>query len=142
MTFKLPKQQRLRQKSDRDCSVPVFAALTGISEDKLCLDVPLAAMGLVSVDQWKNWLRKRGFQVSERDGCPVDLLPCAHLVATHPPRDLTDFHWIYRDGDGDVHDPSEVSLAMPADDPRMRNLSLYSLHQLTLSISRASTIRR
>jgi hypothetical protein len=45
MTFKLPKPQMLRQESDRDCSVPVFAALAGVSETKVLKDLPHAALG-------------------------------------------------------------------------------------------------
>jgi hypothetical protein len=139
MTFKLPKPQKLRQGSERDCSVPVFAALAGVSEDQVRRDLPRSHSGQVSVLEWMTWLEKKGLPVLKRDGCPSDIVPCAHLVASHPPRDHTDFHWIYRDADGDVHDPSPVFEAMPADDPRMRDLSLYTQQVLTISVSNPLT---
>lgn len=132
--LQLPKQQRLQQTSDRDCSVPVFAALTGLSDDEIRRDLPNAALGQVSVSEWMAWLHEKGRNPLKRDGCLTDFLPCAHLVATHEPRDRSDFHWIYRDSDGDVHDPSPVVAAMPADDPRMKNLTDYHHCELTLSV--------
>jgi hypothetical protein len=134
--FKFPKQQKLRQQTDRDCSVPVFAALTGISETEICRDLPLAPQQGVTVDGWMAWLSQRGLDPLKRDGCPVDIVPCAHLVGPTHPRSLTHFHWIYRDEDGDVHDPDPSYAAMPADDPRMRELSLYGTKELTISVSR------
>jgi len=134
MAFNLPKQQRLRQELERACSVPVFAVLAGVSEDKVCRDLPGAALGQVTVQEWISWLEKRSLRVLKRDGWPTDIVPCAHLVATRQPRDERDFHWVYRDADGDVHDPSPMFEAMPADDPRMRNLSLYAEKVLTLAI--------
>jgi hypothetical protein len=135
MSLDLPKTQKLRQGSERDCSVPVFAALAGVSEDEVRRDLPKAALGQATVQQWIHWLERKGFEVLKRDGCPTDAVPCAHLVALHQPRSKQDFHWIYRDADGDVHDPSPVFEAMPADDPRMRNLSAYTEKVLTLSLS-------
>ncbi len=136
--FKLPKTQELQQESERGCSVPVFARLAGVSEDEVRRDLPEAELGQVSVAGWVAWLEKRGFKVLKRDGCPTDILPCAHLVGPDNPRDARDFHWVYRDGDGDVHDPSSVPRAVPADDARMRNLDLYGRKELTLSVSRLS----
>jgi hypothetical protein len=138
MAIHLPKTQRLRQELERDCSVPVFAELTGVSSDEILRDFPHATIGRVTVEQWKAWLEKRGLTVVERDGCPSDIVPCVHLVATHEPRDNTDFHWIYRDEDGDVHDPSPVSGAVPADDPTMRDLTYYRGKILTLSVLKSS----
>jgi len=138
MSFKLPKPQKLRQESERGCAVPVFASLAGLSEDEVRRDLPQASLGRVSIIQWENWLKKRGFNVLRRDGAPTDILPCVHLVAPHPPRDITDFHWIYRDADGDVHDPSPAFEAMPADDLRMKNLSVYDKAELTLSVTSSS----
>jgi hypothetical protein len=97
MDFKLPKPQMLRQKSERDCSVPVFASLVGITEEEVLRDIPEAALGQVTVDGWKIWLRGRDFDVLQRDGCPSDILPCAHLVSLPIPSSKEDFHWIYRD---------------------------------------------
>jgi hypothetical protein len=88
-----------------------------VSETKVLKDLPDAALGQVSVLEWMDWLEAQGLSALKRDGCPSDIVPCAHLVASHPPRDHTDFHWIYRDADGDVHDPSPVFEAMSADDP-------------------------
>jgi hypothetical protein len=125
----------LRQESDHDCSVPAFATLTRISESEIRKDLPKAVLGQVTVFQWMSWLEKRGFEVLRREGCPSDIVPCVHLVAPHQPYNEQDFHWVYRDADGDVHDPSPVFEAMPADDPRMRNLSVYANAVMTLSIS-------
>ena len=135
MSIKLPKPQMLRQQAERDCSVPVFAAVAGVSEDNVRRDFPEAAVGGVSVLDWVHWLERQGFVVLNRSGCPDDVVPCVHLVATHEPRGPDDFHWIYRDLDGDVHDPSPVFQFMPADDPRMRDLSVYAEKVLTLCVS-------
>jgi len=132
--FKLPKAQLLTQKHERDCGVCVFAALAGVSEEDVLADFPDANLGTVTVEGWQEWLESKGMIVVRREGCPVDAFPCAHLVANvmNSPRDA---HWILRDADGDVHDPSPVMMYMPADDERMRNLSMYSLKILTLSVS-------
>lgn len=138
MAFNFRKGKKLRQESARDCSVPVFACLARVSEEEVRQDLPEAVLGLVSVSQWENWLKEKGFQVLRRDGCPADIVPCAHLVAEGPPRDRTDFHWVYRDADGNVRDPSPAYTCMPPDDPRMRDLSAYERHELTLSVSSPS----
>ena len=136
MTFKLPKQQKLRQETERGCSVPVFAALAGVSEDEVRRDLPDAELGLVDVVRWESWLATKGFKIQERDGGPADIAPCVHLVAPHRPRDKYDFHWVYRDEEGDVHDPSPVYAALGADDPRMKSLSVYGGNVvLTISVS-------
>ena len=132
--FKLPKPQMLRQRFDRDCGAVVFARLAGVSYEELCNDLPEAHLGTVSVDGWMAWLAQRGFKVVKQQGCPDGIVPCAHLVAPVDHRDYC--HWVYRDSDGDIHDPSPTCAAMPADDPRMRNLSLYECKVLTLSVSR------
>ena len=85
------------------------------------------------MNEWIEWLEGRGFTVRKREGCPDDIAPCAHLVA-HLPQSGSDFHWVYRDAEGDVHDPSPVSTCMGADDPRMRNLNFYETKQLTISV--------
>lgn len=131
--LKSPKPQKLHQKSERDCGVCVFAELAGVSEEEVCGDLPDAHLGTVSVDGWKQWLQEKGFTVLQREGCPDDIVPCAHLVA-HVMYSPNDAHWVYRDSDGDVHDPSEDFV--PADDQRMRNLLFYSEKILTLSLSR------
>jgi hypothetical protein len=136
IAFKLPKQQELRQESDRACSVPVFARLTGVAEDQLLSELPQASDGDISVNQWITWLEGLGFTVLGRDGGPDDIVPCAHLVGPHTPRSPKDCHWIYRDEHGDVHDPSHGLEAVPADHPTMRDLSAYSRKFLTLSVSR------
>jgi hypothetical protein len=136
MAFKLPKQQKLRQESDRSCSVPVFASLAGVSEGDLLRELPQASDGQIPVTQWVSWLKGMGFKVLTRDGGRDDIVPCAHLVGPHTPRSPRDCHWIYRDEHGDVHDPSHGSQAMPADHAMMRDLSAYSRKFLTLSVSR------
>ena len=136
--FKFPKAQLLHQKHDRDCGVCVFAKLAGMSEAELLTDLPWAQLGEVSVDDWCRWLQEKGFSVSKREGCPDDGVSCAHLVA-HQMNSERDAHWVYRDQEGDVHDPSPVSAYFPADDSRMRDLSFYSMKILTLSILRDSS---
>src|ERR1035441_356067 len=133
--FKLPKPQRLRQKHDRDCGVCVFAALAGVSEEEVLADLPDAYLGTGTVNGWRSWLESKGFTVSKHEECPADVVRCAHLVA-NALYTKEDAHWVLRDEDGDVHDPSPVSMYMPADDERMRNLSIYAMKILTLSVSR------
>jgi hypothetical protein len=103
--IKLPKPQMLLQSSERDCGVCVFAALAGISEEQVRHDLPEAHLGKLSVNEWIRWLEGKGFTVQRRDRCPDDIVPCAHLVAPETPRDYADVHWIFRDKDGDIHDP-------------------------------------
>ena len=133
--FIMPKPQMLHQKHERDCGVSVFAALAGVSEEEVLADLPTAHLGTVTVDGWCVWLESKGLRVLRRDECPDDIVPCAHLVASVMYR-KEDAHWVFRDGDGDVHDPSESSMYMPANDSRMRDLSIFSMKILTLSVSR------
>ena len=126
----------LAQRDARDCSVPVFARLAGIPEEQFRNEMPRAQIGQISVDELVAWLELKCFQVLKRPGCPDDLLPCAHLVGNMP-QSLSDFHWIFRDADGDVHDPSPVFQFFPADDPRMRALNFYSERVLTITVSSA-----
>jgi hypothetical protein len=132
--FNLPKPQRHFQRDERDCGVAVFAALAGLTYEEVLRDLPDARLGTVTVDGWKAWLEQRGFTVSHLVGCPDNIFPCAHLVA--PVDDVTCCHWVYRDEEGDIHDPSPVSRAMPADSAWMKNLSMYKCKVLTLSVSR------
>jgi hypothetical protein len=136
MSVEFPKPQRLQQKAARDCSVPVFAELLRISEQQLCAELPLASEGKVSVDGWMTYLAEKGCEPEKRDDCRTDKLPCVHLVGPKTPRSREDFHWIYRDEDGDVHDPDPSFKAMPADDSRMRDLSVYGRTVLTISLGR------
>jgi hypothetical protein len=133
--FKFPKQQMLRQKTNHDCPVPVFSALTGILEDDICRELPLASEQGVTVDGWMDWLTKKGLGPLRRQGCPDDIVPCVHLVGPTNPQTPTHFHWVYRDAEGDVHDPHPSVAAMPADDPLMRELSICGTKVLTISIS-------
>lgn len=112
----------------------VFAALVGVSYEDVLRDLPDADVGTITVDGWKQWLNDKGYKANHLNGCPLDVFPCAHLVA--PVDDRRYCHWIYRDELGDVHDPSPVFSAMPADDPRMKNLEMYQYKVLTLSISK------
>jgi hypothetical protein len=136
--FELPVPQKLRQAAERDCSVPVFAALTGIAEDKIRREFPRAAQGVVSVDEWKEWLEQKGFSVLHQDGCPADIVPCAHLVGPSIIRNPTDAHWIYRDEHGYVHDPSPVWEYWAANDEKMMSLQYHGSKVLTISISPCS----
>lgn len=127
------KPQMFHQTSEpRDCGVFVFAALAGVSEDEIRRDLPEAHLGEVSVDGWISWLEEKGFTVLPRRGCPDDIVPCAHLVALNELRDGA--HWIYRDREGDVHDPNSAQRYVQADDPRMKSLSFYSEKVLTISV--------
>jgi hypothetical protein len=131
--FKLPKPQMLRQRFERDCGVVVFGKLAGVAYEDVCRDLPDAHLGNVTVDCWVHWLEAKGFDVLKRQGCPSDIVPCAHLVA--PVDDGRYCHWVYRDADGDIHDPASPFAAMPADDPRMRDLTCYSCKFLTISVT-------
>ena len=115
----------------------MFGALTGLSVEDICRDLPDARTGGVSVFRWESWLKGIGLVVLRRDGCPTDILPCAHLVTLDTPRSFDDCHWVYRDEDGDVHDPSPVFEALDADTKWMRNLGSYEGKLLTISICRA-----
>jgi hypothetical protein len=129
------EHQELCQKSDRSCSVPVFARLSGISEEELMREVPGASEQKVTVAEWHDWLKGKGFTVNWRTGCHTDILPCVHLVANSP-QDEKQFHWVYRAVDGGVHDPSPVFTAMSPHDRYMLNLEAYSIHVLTFSVER------
>jgi hypothetical protein len=129
----LPKPQMLRQRSECDCGVVDFGKLAGVDYEDVCLDLPEAHLGTVSVDGWMNWLENRGHHVVKQQGCPTDVMPCAHLVA--PFDDRRYCHWVYRDADGDIHDPAPSFAFMPANDSRMRDLTCYECMVLTLSIS-------
>jgi hypothetical protein len=133
--FYWPKPQLLLQVSERDCGVSVFAALTGISQEELSADLPNAPLGEVSVDGWIAWLESKGFSVLKRQECPADIVPCAHLVAPEEMRDLKDAHWIFRDKCGNVHDPSGLFHAYPANHEDMRSLKYYERKVLTRSVS-------
>jgi len=126
------KAQRLFQRSERDCGVAVFAALATIPEATIRCELPDAVLGRVSEEGWINWLTAKGFVVTRRDGCPGDILPCAHLVMPPYPRDKT--HWVFRDEDGDVHDPSSRFQAMSADNLDMRRLAAYWHYVRTYSV--------
>jgi hypothetical protein len=130
--FKIPKEQGLCQRADRDCGVTVFAVLAGISYEDVLKDLPDADLGKVRVADWIAWLERRGHTVLRQEGCPAGIVPCAHLVASADHRDAC--HCIYWDRDGDIHDPSPVCRAMPADDERMRQLSIYPHKIPTLSV--------
>jgi hypothetical protein len=132
-----PKPQALRQKHERDCGVCVFAKLTDTTEEELLKELPDAYLGAVSVNGWEAWLESKGYAVTRRQGCPDDIVPCAHLVG-HGVYTREDAHWVYRDEEGDVLDPSPVNQYMWADDPRMKRLDGYSEKILTITIARKS----
>ena len=132
--FKLPKPQCHFQRHERDCGVVVFAALAEVPYEDVLSDLPEAHLGTVSVDGWERWLEQRGFKVTRLDGCPADVFPCAHMVS--PVDDIRYAHWVYRDGEGDIHDPAPSFQAMPADDPFMKELKMYDFKVLTISLSK------
>jgi hypothetical protein len=132
--FKLPKPQGRFQRYERDCGVVVFAALAGVSYETVLRDFPDAHLGTITVDAWHRWLMERGFSVTRLPGCPADVFPCAHMVA--PVDDRRYAHWVYRDAEGDIHDPSHATKAMPADSSFMKALQMYEYKILTISIAR------
>ena len=99
VNVKLPKPQTLRQRLDRDCGVPVFGKLVGVTYEEVLSELPSAHLG-ITVDEWVRWLENKGLNPLKRMGCLTDILPCAHLVAMIDHRDYC--HWVYRDIDGDV----------------------------------------
>jgi hypothetical protein len=121
--------QTLRQQGDRDCSIPVFAKLTGASREEIVSDLPEAAEGKVTVAQWEDWLTRRNLDVTRHDGQGEHYeIPCAHLVQRHSP------HWIYEDEHG-VLDPNPCFEFMPPNDPRMRDWNVtYGGRILTISV--------
>jgi hypothetical protein len=121
--------QSLRQEGERDCSIPIFGKLAGVSREKILHELPEAVEGKVTVAQWEDWLRSKNLNVTRHDGSDEHYeLPCAHLVQPHSP------HWIYEDAHG-VLDPSPVFGAMPPDDPRMREwAATYGGRILTISV--------
>jgi hypothetical protein len=119
--------QSLQQEGDRDCSVPVFERLSGIDRAVILQDLPQAREAKVTVSEWENWLKSKGYDVTRHKGDSYTL-PCAHLVnADFAP------HWIYQDEAG-VHDPSPSSRYFPTDDPKLLNFSCYSGRELAISI--------
>lgn len=121
--------QSLRQEGERDCAVPVFGKLTGVSREGILRDLPEAAEGKVTPDQWEDWLGNRSFGVTRYNGCNEHYeLPCAHLVQRHSP------HWVYEDENG-VLDPSPCMACMPPHDSRMRDWDkTYGGRILTISV--------
>lgn len=136
--FTFPKPQGLKQRFDHDCGVVVFATLAGVSYEEVCNDLPDAPLGKVTVDGWIEWLKQRGFEILQRQGCPDDITPCAHLVALIDDKRLA--HWVYRDAQGDIHDPAPTFSYFPADDPRMKTLSFFEIKVLTISVTRRQPI--
>jgi hypothetical protein len=126
----LPVGQYLFQESERDCAIPVFGELSGRSRAAILEKFPQAAGGEVKVVEWEEWLRSLGFHVNRYQPDEPFTLPCAHLVERAP----NVFHWIYQDARG-VFDPDPSFRFMPADDPRMLNLSCYSRKILTISVN-------
>lgn len=125
-----PVPQGLRQEGDRDCSVPVFAQLAGISREDLLTEMPLAGEGEVAVHEWEEWLGRRGLLVTRYKPSEEYTLPCAHLVFVGGMP-----NWIYQDKTG-VHDPDPNRQYFAANDPRMLALSFYDERRLTISVLR------
>ena len=126
----LPVGQYLFQESERDCAIPVFGELSGCSRAVILERFPQAVDGEVKVVEWEDWLRSLGFNVTRYQPDESFTVPCAHLVERAPGV----FHWIYQDARG-VFDPDPSFRFMPADDPRMLNLSCYSRKILTVSVT-------
>jgi hypothetical protein len=117
--------------------VPVFAELTGIPEEQIERELPLALEGKLTANDWMDWLTEKNLRPSTRDGQHDDVIPCVHLVATYRnPISPEHYHWVYRDEEGDVLDPHPVFSGMPPYDERMRTLSAYGPAVLTISITR------
>jgi hypothetical protein len=130
MTFKFPVPQYLRQQGAMGCGVAVFAELTGLSRAEILRDRPRAEEHGLSVKEWEEYLRENGFIVRQYQPEESYPLPCAHLVDAGG-----GCHWIFQDERG-VFDPSAAFQYMPADDPRMLNLSVYKARILTIAVAR------
>jgi hypothetical protein len=126
----LPIGQYLFQETEWDCAIPVFGELSGRSRAAILERFPQAVDGEVKVVEWEEWLQSLGFNVNRYQPDESFTLPCAHLVERAPGV----FHWIYQDARG-VFDPDPSFRFMPADDPRMLNLSCYSRKILTVSVT-------
>ena len=91
-----------------DCGVEVFRALASLTRDEILQDMPESVDGR-TVEEWKSYLEKKGFDVLQYGPNDEYTLPCVHLMGTHP-----DFcHWIYQAGDGGILDPSPVNQFVP-----------------------------
>ena len=51
VNVKLPKPQTLRQRLDRDCGVPVFGKLVGVTYEEVLSELPSAHLGITV---WMN----------------------------------------------------------------------------------------
>jgi hypothetical protein len=120
--------QSLRQESERDCGVPVFGKLAGVSRQEVLRDLPQAVNG-ITVSQWEDWLRGKDLEVTRYSENEAYTLPCAHLMARAP----ENFHWIYQDDSG-VLDPDPAFQFMPPNHPKMLDLSCYAARVLTISV--------
>jgi hypothetical protein len=123
--------QSLRQEKEGDCGVCVFGKLAGIEREEILRDLPGADEAKVTVDQWEDWLRSKGFDVTRYPPDEKPQLPCAHLVQ----RGQYASHWIYQDERG-IHDPDPSFAAMPPDHPDMLDFSAYMRKLLSISIKR------
>ena len=106
-----------------DCGVPVFGALADLSRAEILTDMPDAVDGK-TVDQWKNYLRQKGFVVTQFGPDDQYPLPCAHLVVGA--------HWVYQAKDSGIHDPSPVFQFTP---PKLININEhYGGRILTIAV--------
>jgi len=91
-----------------DCGVEVFSALTNLTRDEILEDMPGSVNGK-TVDEWKAYLEKKGFEALQFGPDDTYTLPCAHLVGWPP----NYCHWIYQASDGGIHDSGPVNRYVP-----------------------------
>lgn len=119
----------LRQESEMDCGVSVFGALTNLTPAEILFDMPDAVKGK-TVDQWGDYVNRKGWEMVRHQPGEKYPLPCAHLHQILPGY----YHWIFQAEDGGIHDPSPWCEHCP---PKMVKLSSYNVI-LTVAIKNRS----
>ncbi len=111
------------------CGVCVFGKLANVDGDQILRELPGAGEGRITVSQWEDWLRSRGFEVRRYQSDEKPPLPCAHLVQGGG----RFFHWIYQDEKG-ILDPDPTFQCMPPNHPSMLDFSAYGGRVLSIFV--------
>jgi hypothetical protein len=125
----LLQSQKLRQQSEMGCGVCVFSALLNLSEEQILADVPHAKNGM-TLDQWCEYAKTKGWELIVHQQGQKHTLPCAHLHEIAPGY----YHWIYQAEDSGIHDPNPSWQHYP---PKLVKLSFYKI-KLTVTLKKLS----
>ena len=128
-----------KQKTDRDCAVCVFAALSGLPYEEIAADLPEAVTTGISADMCQSYFERKGFRVlryGEEDATYT--FPCAHLVGA-PIYTHDVCHWVLQPDPNNIFDPSPCNFFFP-NDARMLNFSVWGRRILTLTLQRGFTV--